>query len=183
MQKKTENITNGIWIKLIRKTNQCVFDFDTIWTHISFFLLTFHFFFGDTLCYFYVSFGSLVYTRKPIHTGLLFFVQISLNSGSQSVSRRSVWLWLCVIVKLLFYGYMLPLKRIYTTLQNIYTFNILKEIFEKWFSFMRKIFPRRRRKCDENLLRWFKFRCDDSNIKIFWFSLEPKRKYLILMVI
>lgn len=85
MQKRneTENITNGIWIKLIRKTSQCAFDFDTIHILLSFFLL----FFWYTvlfLCFFWVA---RIYTE--LFLSLLFSAHLCFR---QSVSRRSVCL-------------------------------------------------------------------------------------------
>lgn len=68
-KKINKNITNGIWIKVIRKTNQCVFD--SIRYTYTFFLM---------LCYFYIPFRSVI-------TYVVFFALLI-----PLLSRP--WLWL-----------------------------------------------------------------------------------------
>lgn len=115
-------------IKLIRKTNQCVFDFDTI--HNLSFVLSF---FSNTLAHcaiFMFLLGRSVY----IASGWLFFLFKNLFlCSSVGVSRRSVVV--AVIVKLFFYDCMLPLNGY--TRQNIHI-QYLEKCFRNEFLFMRK---------------------------------------------
>lgn len=120
-KKKYENITNGIWINLIRKTNQCVFD---LIRYIFFLLLSA--FILLILCYFYVSFrvACVLYT----HRSLLFLLSLRILL----FCRPWLWLWLSS------YSFYVATKRI-----HFETRSISWKMFWEMIFFYAEIFPRK----------------------------------------
>lgn len=163
--KKKKNKPNGIWIKLIRKTSQCVF---SILKRYTFFFLSFFLLIHCAIFMFLLGRSYIHYT--PGYFFSLFTSHFFIRQAVRDACGCG-----CMIFKLLFYGYMLSLNGY--TLQNI-TFNILKNIWEIIFFYAKK-FPMKKRK----LLRWFKFRCDGNNIKIFCFFFGTQKKSISMAII
>lgn len=139
----------------------CVFDFETIHIFLSFFWYTVLF-----LCFFWVA---RIYI---IHRVIFFSLYITFLYSL--VSQSCVWLWLYDFQVVILWLYVVT-KRIYTSKYNI---QYLEKYLRNHFLLCEK-FPMKKRK----LLRWFKFRCDGNNIKIFCFFFGTQKKSISMAII